>query len=70
MGYDARARAAAVKDDPAAAAVIERYAPGVLDSPVLSSLTTIRLGALVGGGLFVGEKPRGQIGRASCRERV
>ena len=59
MGYDARARAAAVKDDPAAAAVIERYAPGVLDSPVLSSLTTIRLGALVGGGLFVGEKPRG-----------
>lgn len=57
MGYDRTSRAAAVKKDPEAVAVIERYAPRALDSPILEALGTIRLEAVVGGALFAAAKP-------------
>lgn len=57
MGYDKTSRAALVNQDPQAVAVIEKYAPRAMSSPILSALGTIRLEQVVGGPLFAAAKP-------------
>lgn len=57
MGYDKTSRAALVAQDPQAVAVIEKFAPRAMASPILGALGTIRLEQVVGGPLFAAAKP-------------
>ena len=57
MGYTPSDTVGAILADPAASAVVDRYIPGALDSPMLRFLPLMPLEAITGGTLFAGEAP-------------
>ena len=52
MGYQPAAPIQSVRADPAARAVVDRYVPGALDSPLVANLRRASVAAVVGLPIF------------------